>query len=121
MPPSSRALPNEAGRWLGDGAPGAGISIGSPRHSGTREQKAARRSYPARLIRAATTLGGTFHSLPFAITDVDHSMAGVVVAIELFLIASVRYRLQVTLRSSLIEVTLGGAIVLPIGVATGSA
>jgi hypothetical protein len=48
-------------------------------------------------------------------------MAGVVVAIELFLIASVRYRLQVTLRSSLIEVTLGGAIVLPIGVATGSA
>ena len=49
-------------------------------------------------------------------------VAGVVVAIELFVIAWVRYRfLQVSLRSSLVGVTLGGAVVLAIGVAIGSA
>jgi erythrin-vacuolar iron transport family protein len=43
-------------------------------------------------------------------------VAGIVVAIELLTIAWVRHRfLHVTLRSSLIVVTLGGAIVLAIG------
>ncbi len=73
---------------------------------------------------AATALGGIFHSLPFVIRNVNHALvvAGVVVAIELFAIAWVRYRfLHVSLRSSLIVVTLGGAIVLAIGVAIGNA
>ena len=49
-------------------------------------------------------------------------VAGVVVAVELFAIAWVRYRfLHVSLRSSLVVVTLGGAIVLGIGVLVGSA
>jgi erythrin-vacuolar iron transport family protein len=65
-----------------------------------------------------------FHSLPFIISDVNRALlvAGVVVAVELFVIAWVRHRfLQVTMRSSLIVVTLGGAIVLAIGVAIGNA
>jgi hypothetical protein len=73
---------------------------------------------------AATTLGGVFHSLPFVISNVTHALivAGIVVAIELFVIAWVRFRfLHVSLRSSLVVVTLGGAIVLAIGVAIGSA
>jgi VIT1/CCC1 family predicted Fe2+/Mn2+ transporter len=72
---------------------------------------------------AATALGGIFHSLPFIIGNVDRALivAGVVVAIELLVIAWVRHRfLQVSLRSSLIVVTLGGAIVLGIGVVIGS-
>jgi erythrin-vacuolar iron transport family protein len=49
------------------------------------------------------------------------AVAGVVVAIELVVIALVRSRfLHVSLRSSLVVVTLGGAIVLAIGVAIGS-
>jgi hypothetical protein len=49
------------------------------------------------------------------------TVAGVVVAIELLVIAWVRHRfLHVSLRSSLIVVTLGGALVLGIGVAIGS-
>ena len=73
---------------------------------------------------AATTLGGVFHSLPFIITNVNQALVerGTVVAIELVAIAWVRQRfLHVSLRSSLLVVTLGGAIVLAIGVAIGSA
>jgi hypothetical protein len=45
-----------------------------------------------------------------------------VVAIELFAIAWVRNRfLHVSMRSSLLTVTVGGAIVLGIGVGLGSA
>jgi hypothetical protein len=44
-----------------------------------------------------------------------------VVAVELFAIAWVRARfLEVSIRSSLLIVTLGGAITLAIGVALGS-
>ena len=71
----------------------------------------------------ATTLGGIFHSLPFIIPNVGQALvvAGAVVAIELVVIALVRSRfLHVSLRSSLTVVTLGGAIVLAIGVAIGS-
>jgi hypothetical protein len=72
----------------------------------------------------ATTFGGIFHSLPFIIGNVNQALvvAGIVVATELLVIAWVRYRfLQVSLRSSLVGVTLGGAVVLAIGVAIGSA
>jgi VIT1/CCC1 family predicted Fe2+/Mn2+ transporter len=72
----------------------------------------------------ATALGGIFHTLPFLISNVHHALivAGAVVAVELFLIAWVRHRfLRVSLRSSLIVVTLGGAIVVAIGALIGSA
>lgn len=70
-----------------------------------------------------TAVGGVFHTLPFLIGDVRKALvvAGVVVAVELFAIAWVRNRfLHVSLRSSLVVVTLGGAIVLGIGVALGA-
>jgi VIT1/CCC1 family predicted Fe2+/Mn2+ transporter len=72
----------------------------------------------------ATTLGGVFHSLPFIISNVNRALvvAGAVVAVELFVIAWVRSRFRhVPIRSSLVVVTLGVAIVLAIGVAIGNA
>ncbi len=58
-----------------------------------------------------TTLGGLFHTLPFLISDVNKALivAGVVVAVELFAIAWMRNRfLDVSMRSSLLVVTVGG-------------
>ena len=72
----------------------------------------------------ATFAGGTFHALPFLIGDVDQALtvAYVVVTIELLLIAWIRKRfLQVSLTRSLIQVTLGGALVAAVGVIIGSA
>jgi erythrin-vacuolar iron transport family protein len=71
---------------------------------------------------AATAVGGTFHTLPFLIHNVHHALivAGIVVAIELLTIAWVRKRfLAVSLRESLLQVTLGGALVVAVGVAIG--
>jgi VIT1/CCC1 family predicted Fe2+/Mn2+ transporter len=73
---------------------------------------------------SATFLGGTFHTLPFLIRDVSTALAVayVVVSIELVVIALVRKRyLKVSLRHSLIQVTLGGIIVAFVGVAVGHA
>jgi hypothetical protein len=104
---------------------GAGVSMGiSEALSDTGEQTGR----GSAIVRGAitggfTTLGGVFHSLPFVIHNVHTALivAGVVVAIELCVIAWVRYRfLKVALRSSLIAVTLGGAIVAEIGVTIGS-
>ena len=79
------------------------------------------------VLRGAITGGGTFaggifHTLPFLIANVNKALlvAGCVVAFELFAIAWVRNRfLEVSLRSSLLVVTVAGAIVLAIGVAIG--
>ena len=71
-----------------------------------------------------TFLGGTFHALPFLISDVTRALAlaYMVVAVELFVIALVRKRyLQVSLRYSLVQVTLGGAIVAGVGFLVGHA
>src|ERR671937_659466 len=62
----------------------------------------------------ATFVGGTMHALPFLISDVHQALAiaYVVVACELVLIAWIRKRfLAVSLTHSLIQVTLGGAVV----------
>src|ERR671936_2228882 len=72
----------------------------------------------------ATFVGGTFHALPFLISDVDKALvvAYAVVAIELVAIALIRKRfLRVSLASSLVQVTLGGAIVAGLGFALGQA
>jgi VIT1/CCC1 family predicted Fe2+/Mn2+ transporter len=71
----------------------------------------------------ATFAGGMFHALPFLISDVNHALtvAYVVVAIELVVIAWIRRRfLQVSLTRSLVQVTLGGALVAAVGVIIGS-
>jgi erythrin-vacuolar iron transport family protein len=104
---------------------GAGVSMGwSEALSDTGEQT-GRGSAVVRgaITGGMTALGGLFHTLPFLISNVHRALlvAGIVVAIELFAIAWIRNRfLQVSLRSSLLVVTVGGAIVLAIGVAIGS-
>jgi VIT1/CCC1 family predicted Fe2+/Mn2+ transporter len=73
---------------------------------------------------AATFVGGSLHSLPFLIPDVGSALAVayVVVAIELLVIAWVRKRfLRVALSQSLVQVTLGGAMVAGVGFALGHA
>ena len=72
----------------------------------------------------ATFFGGTFHALPFLIGDLQTALAVayVTVAIELVAIAWVRKRfLDVSLSTSLIQVTLGGVIVAVTGVLIGNA
>ncbi|HEY3764725.1 MAG TPA: hypothetical protein VGL44_06165 [Gaiellales bacterium] len=72
----------------------------------------------------ATFLGGTFHSLPFIIDRLSVALpiAIAVVSVELVVIAVLRKKfLDVTLSRSLIQVTLGGAIVVLVGVAVGQA
>jgi len=104
---------------------GAGVSMGwSEALSDTGEQT-GRGSAIVRgsITGGMTTLGGLFHTLPFVIHDVNKALlvAGSVVAIELFVIAWIRNRfLEVSMRSSLLVVTVGGAIVLAIGIGIGS-
>ena len=105
---------------------GAGVSMGLSEALSDTGEQTGRGSGLIRgtITGAATTLGGVFHSLPFLISDINRALvvAGVVVAVELFAIAWIRHRfLHVSLRSSLVVVTLGGAIVLAIGIAIGSA
>ena len=72
----------------------------------------------------ATFAGGSFHALPFLISDVGTALAiaYVVVATELVAIAWVRKRfLHVGLSRSLVQVTLGGAVVAAVGFAVGHA
>jgi hypothetical protein len=104
---------------------GAGVSMGwSEALSDTGEQTGRGSAIVRGAITGAmTTMGGIFHTLPFLISDVHKALlvAGIVVAVELFAIAWVRNRfLHVSLRSSLLVVTVGGAIVLAIGVGIGS-
>ena len=72
----------------------------------------------------ATFLGGSFHSLPFLISDVNQALlvAYVVVAVELLAIAFVRKRyLKVALSQSLMQVTMAGAMVAGVGIAIAHA
>jgi len=104
---------------------GAGVSMGwSEALSDTGEQT-GRGSAVVRgaITGGMTALGGVFHTLPFVISDVNKALivAGAVVGVELVAIAWIRNRfLEVSMRSSLLVVTVGGAIVLAIGVAIGS-
>jgi VIT1/CCC1 family predicted Fe2+/Mn2+ transporter len=72
----------------------------------------------------ATFVGGFAHALPFLISDVGTALtvAYPVVAAELLVIAWIRKRFQsVSLRQSLIQVTLGGALVAVVGIILGHA
>jgi len=104
---------------------GAGVSMGFSEALSDTGEETGRGSAVVRgaITGVATTLGGVFHSLPFVIRDVHTALivAGIVVAVELFAIAWVRYRfLKVSLRNSLVMVTFGGSIVVLIGVLVGS-
>ncbi len=104
---------------------GAGVSMGWSEALSDTGEETGRGSAVVRgaITGGMTTLGGIFHTLPFLISDVHKALivAGIVVAIELFVIAWIRNRfLHVSMRSSLLVVTVGGLIVLAIGVAIGS-
>jgi len=107
-------------------AVGAGISMGFSEALSDDGTETGRGSAIARgvVTGTMTTIGGVFHSLPFLIKDVNTALvvAGVVVAIELITISLIRKRfLQVSLRVSLLQVALGGVLIVAAGVGLGSA
>ncbi len=107
-------------------AVGAGISMGFSEALSDDGTETGRGSAVARGIVTGTmtAFGGVFHSLPFLIHDVHTALvvAGIVVAIELITISLIRKRfLSVSLRTSLLQVALGGVLIVAAGVALGSA
>jgi hypothetical protein len=73
---------------------------------------------------AMTTFGGVFHALPFVMRNVNSALvvAGIVVVLELIAISLIRKQfLRVPLRLSLLQVALGGTLIVAAGVALGSA
>jgi hypothetical protein len=107
-------------------AVGAGISMGFSEALSDTGKETGRGSAVVRgaVTGLMTTLGGVFHSLPFLIHDVNTALAvaGVVVAIELTVISLIRKRfLDVPLRVSLLQVALGGALIVAAGVLLGNA
>jgi erythrin-vacuolar iron transport family protein len=104
---------------------GAGVSMGWSEALSDTGEETGRGSAVVRgsITGGMTALGGLFHTLPFLISNVHTALivAGGVVAVELVAIAWVRKRfLGVSMRSSLLIVTVGGLISLSIGVALGA-
>jgi hypothetical protein len=107
-------------------AVGAGISMGFSEALSDDGTQTGRGSAIARgvVTGTMTAFGGVFHSLPFLISSVHTALivAGVVVATELIAISLIRKRfLAVSLRTSLLQVALGGALIVAAGVGLGSA
>jgi erythrin-vacuolar iron transport family protein len=107
-------------------AVGAGISMAFSEGLSDTGDQTGRGTAVARgvVTGVMTTFGGVFHSLPFLISDVNTALAvaGVVVACELALISLIRKRfLAVPLRVSLVQVALGGALIVAAGVLLGNA
>lgn len=66
-----------------------------------------------------TAVGGALHALPFLIghTSTAITVAGAVVAVELVAVSLLRQRyLKMSLRSSMVQVVLGGAVIVVVGV-----
>jgi erythrin-vacuolar iron transport family protein len=104
---------------------GAAISMGLSEGLSDDGTLTGRGSSLARglITGGATFVGGTLHATPFLIDDVNKALAiaYAVVAVELMAIAIIRKRfLQVSLAQSLIQVTLGGAVVAAVGVLVGN-
>jgi VIT1/CCC1 family predicted Fe2+/Mn2+ transporter len=105
---------------------GAAISMGLSEGLSDDGELTGRGTSLARgvITGVATFIGGTFHALPFLISDLHTALtvAYIVVACELVTIAWVRKRyLRVPLPQSLIQVTMGGMIVAFVGFAVGHA
>src|ERR687893_1727759 len=103
-------------------AVGAAISMGMSEGLSDDGSLTGRGSSLARgvITGGATFVGGAAHTLPFLIGDVDRALtvAYVVVGFELLAVAWVRRRyLRVSLGGSLMQVTLGGALVAVVGLA----
>jgi hypothetical protein len=107
-------------------AVGAGISMGFSEALSDDGSETGRGSAFVRgvVTGVMTAVGGVFHSLPFLIAEVHTALvvAGIVVAIELIVISLIRKRfLAVSLRTSLLQVALGGVLIVAAGVLLGSA
>jgi hypothetical protein len=107
-------------------AVGAGISMAFSEGLSDTGEETGRGTAAARgaITGVMTVIGGVFHSLPFIISDVHTALvvAGIVVASELTLISLIRKRfLEVPLRLSLLQVALGGVLIVAAGVLLGSA
>jgi VIT1/CCC1 family predicted Fe2+/Mn2+ transporter len=105
---------------------GAGISMGLSEALSDDGTVTGRGSSLSRgvITGGATFFGGSFHALPFLISDLHTALtvASITVACELIGIAWIRKRfLDVSLSSSLIQVTLGGLIVAITGAVIGQA
>lgn len=105
---------------------GAGISMGFSEALSDDGTETGRGSAVVRgvVTGSMTAFGGVFHSLPFLISEVHTALvvAGIVVALELVAISLIRKRfLAVSLRTSLLQVALGGALIVATGVLLGSA
>jgi VIT1/CCC1 family predicted Fe2+/Mn2+ transporter len=105
---------------------GAAISMGLSEALSDDGELSGRGSSAVRgvVTGAATFVGGTMHSLPFLIRHVGTALpiAYAVVAVELVAIALIRKRFQqVSLANSLVQVTIGGALVAFVGYAVGHA
>ena len=103
---------------------GAAISMGLSEGLSDDGELTGRGTSLARglITGGATFVGGTLHALPFLIDDVSKALAVayIVVSVELVAIAVIRRRfLQVSFAQSLIQVTLGGAVVAAVGVLVG--
>jgi hypothetical protein len=104
---------------------GAGISMGLSEALSDDGTLTGRGSSLSRglITGGATFFGGSFHALPF-VSDLNTALlvASFTVGCELIAIAWIRKRfLDVSLRASLIQVTLGGAIVAVSGALIGQA
>jgi hypothetical protein len=105
---------------------GAAISMGLSEALSDDGELSGRGNSLARgaLTGIATFVGGTFHALPFLLSDTQTALkiAYVVVGMELITIAWVRRRfLQVPLHRSLVQVTMGGFVVAGVGILLGHA
>jgi hypothetical protein len=107
-------------------AVGAGISMAFSEGLSDTGDQTGRGTAIARgaVTGVMTTVGGVFHSMPFLISNVLTALvvAGIVVACELTMISLIRKRfLDVPLRLSLLQVALGGVLIVAVGVLLGSA
>ena len=107
-------------------AVGAGISMAFSEGLSDTGEQTGRGTAIARgaVTGIMTAIGGIFHSMPFLISDVHTALvvAGIVVACELTIISLIRKRfLDVPLRLSLLQVALGGVLIVAVGVLLGSA
>jgi erythrin-vacuolar iron transport family protein len=105
---------------------GAGISMGLSEALSDDGEITGRGTSMSRglITGGATFFGGAFHALPFVISDLHTALllASTTVACELVAIAWVRKRfLKVSLRSSLVQVTIGGLVVAVSGALIGQA
>lgn len=103
---------------------GAGISMGLAEALSDDGTVTGRGSPLVRgiITGVATAIGGMLHTLPFLIKDLSTALhtAYLVVAVELVLIALIRFRfMKSPLWSTVVQVIIGGGIVFFIGVWLG--